>query len=278
MSREDWTCEDAVIQQQEESEMKLSRYACARQWIYETRTILCGIGTREIPYHLKSGHQDLVTEIDSKIEKFFREKIFSFFPGDAVIGEELGGKTGDSCWYIDPLDGTTNFVNQGKNYAISVAYYYEGKPEFGLIMDVAAGELYSAQRGCGSFCNDIAIHVSNRKYLEETIFYTPVVQHTFLEMHNRQEKMLELAHRVRAVRSLGSVALELCALASGCGELFVAMKASPWDYNAARLILEETGGFLCTFEGEQIPVDYSGPIVAVSQRDMVSALTGKNIE
>lgn len=96
----------------------------------------------------KTGHQDLVTRCDRETEQFLRSGILSAFPGDAIVGEEYPATPpgGTGCvWYLDPIDGTTNFVSQHRNYAVSVGCYQDGVPAFGLVLDVERGALYSAR-------------------------------------------------------------------------------------------------------------------------------------
>ena len=253
--------------------MVQDKFASARKWVSKAGELVLASVSGNMQYERKTGHQDLVTSVDRLVEFYFRKRIEEAFPNDVVVGEEYGGALGKNVWYIDPLDGTTNFISQGRNYGISVAYYENHQPVFGLVLDVAAGELYPAMTGEGSFCNDGTIHVSMRSRVEDSILYTPVIQHTFLQEHPYQKRLLDLSQRVRAVRSLGSVALELCALAAGRGELFFAMKSSPWDHNAARIILQEAGGILCLPDGRKAPFDYAGPIVASSRKSCISLLT-----
>ena len=190
----------------------------------------------------KTGHQDLVTRCDRETEQFLRSGILSAFPGDAIVGEEYPATPpgGTGCvWYLDPIDGTTNFVSQHRNYAVSVGCYQDGVPAFGLVLDVERGALYSARHGGGALRDETPIHVSHCGVLRDALLTTPGVLHTFLREHPRRAGLVELAGAVRGVRSMGCVALELCAVAAGEAELFVALRSCPWDHNAARIILAE---------------------------------------
>ena len=185
----------------------------------------------------KTGHQDLVTRCDRETEQFLRSGILSAFPGDAIVGEEYPATPpgGTGCvWYLDPIDGTTNFVSQHRNYAVSVGCYQDGVPAFGLVLDVERGALYSARHGGGALRDETPIHVSHCGVLRDALLTTPGVLHTFLREHPRRAGLVELAGAVRGVRSMGCVALELCAVAAGEAELFVALRSCPWDHNAAR--------------------------------------------
>lgn len=220
----------------------------------------------------KTGHQDLVTRCDRETEQFLRGGILSAFSGDAIVGEEYpatpAGATG-YIWYIDPIDGTTNFVSQRRNYAVSVGCYQDGVPAFGLVLDVARGALYSARPGRGALRDDIPIHTSPCASLRDALLTTPGILHTFLREHSRRAGLVTLAGTVRGVRSLGSVALELCAVAAGEAELFVALRSCPWDHNAARIILTEAGGCICALDGSPLPQDKGSTVLAACSRALL---------
>ena len=130
----------------------------------------------------KTGHQDLVTRCDRETEQFLRSGILSAFPGDAIVGEEYPATPpgGTGCvWYLDPIDGTTNFVSQHRNYAVSVGCYQDGVPAFGLVLDVERGALYSARHGGGALRDETPIHVSHCGVLRDALLTTPGVLHTF---------------------------------------------------------------------------------------------------
>ena len=240
-----------------------ARYALAQQLIGQAGRALRLARLEAGEILQKTGPQDLVTVYDRRTEQFFRQAIQAAFPGDSIVGEEYPQAAGDggAVWYIDPIDGTTNFVNQHRNYAISVGCYQGGQPLFGLVLDVELDALFSAQAGGGAACNGSPIRVSGRRQLPELLLTTPGVPYTFLRGHAQQQALIRLAGQVRAVRSMGSVALELCQVAAGEADLFVAMRSSPWDHNAARIILQEAGGALCTMQGQPLPQD--GPSTTI---------------
>ena len=134
----------------------------------------------------KTSHQDLVTRWDRKIEQLLRNEILTAFPQDSIVGEEYppeAHRTGSVTWYIDPIDGTTNFINQHQNYAISVGCWEGSTPLFGLVLDVERETLYWAKRGGGAWQDQTQIHTSGRRELSELLLTTPGLQYTFLEPH-----------------------------------------------------------------------------------------------
>ena len=214
----------------------------------------------------KSDPRDLVTKWDRATEQALRQGILSSFPEDTIVGEEFpkSGNGSGTVWYIDPIDGTTNFVSMGRDFAISVGCYVDGKPEFGIVLDVAADTVYWAADGMGAYRNDERVYTAKREKVEEQLLLMPGIPHTLFGTHPNREKLARLCTDVRGVRSRGSVALELCAVACGEGDLFATARSCPWDHNAARIILEEAGGALCTLEGENLPFDEKTTVFAAS--------------
>lgn len=213
----------------------------------------------------KSGHQDLVTVWDRKTEQFLRKGILDQFPADAIVGEEYpmeGAAAQGAVWYIDPIDGTTNFINQHRNYAVSMGCWQQGKPLFGIVLDVESDRLYHARAGQGAWCGGQPLTASRRRNIAELLLFTPDVLRTFLQPGPGSKDLLRLAQDVRAVRSIGSVALELCAVAGGEADLCVATRSCPWDHNAARIILQEAGGAIASLNGAPLPLNEPGTVLA----------------
>lgn len=249
----------------------MERFDAAAEIIQEAGKILrrCHLEQREISQ--KTGHQDLVTFWDRKIEQQLRHSILTAFPQDSIVGEEYPPQ--ENCdrkvtWYLDPIDGTTNFINQHQNYAISMGCWEGRTPLFGLVLDVERETLYWAKRGGGAWQNQTQIHTSDRREMAELLLTTPGLQYTFLESHPYQKQMIQLSRKVRGVRCLGSVALELCEVAAGRADLFVTMRSSPWDHNAARIILEEAGGAIFTADGDELPLDQKSTVLALNAAEL----------
>ena len=247
----------------------MERFALARELVLQAGAALRESHLEAGEIQHKTGYQDLVTRWDKETEQFLRRGILKVFPQDTIVGEEYPASNGetDGCvWYLDPIDGTTNFVSQHRNYAVSVGCWRGEEPLFGLVLDVERPALYWAEAGGGAFRDETPIHTSRRRDLRELLLTTPGVPNTFLKPHDRQGALLRLAREVRGVRSLGSVALELCALAAGEADLFVAMRSCSWEHNAARIILAEAGGALCTLEGEPLPMEARTTILAANDQ------------
>ena len=242
------------------------RFSLAKEWVAQMGEYLREVTSQPFDFSTKTGHQDIVTAHDKKVEQFFREKIHKYFPLDDVVGEEFSGKIASGSgirWYIDPIDGTTNFVNLRRNFAVSVGCYRDNQPLFGLVLDVIHNDLFSAFAGEGAYKNQQKLDGGRAsEQLCEMILSTPNVQDTFWRGYPQQNAMLRLAEEVRAVRCMGSVALELCQVAEGVVDIFVAMRSAPWDHNAARLIIQEAGCYISQFGEDTLFLDREASIYA----------------
>lgn len=241
----------------------MERFELARKLVLEAGETLRRNRLEETGVAVKTDHRDLVTRWDRDTERFLRRNLTAAFPEDAIIGEEFpsAGGCGKFVWYLDPIDGTTNFVSQRRNYAVSIGCYAGGAPLFSLVLDVERQALYTARAGQGAYRNGIQLHTAGRIQKEEMLLTTSGVLRTFLRDHPWREGLIRLAEDVRGVRSLGSVALELCQVAAGEADIFVGMRSCPWDHNGARLILTEAGGAACTLEGAPLPADCASTTV-----------------
>ena len=249
----------------------MERFDVAAEIIQEAGKILRRCHLEQTEISQKTGHQDLVTFWDRKIEQQLRHSILTAFPQDSIVGEEYppqGNCDRKVTWYLDPIDGTTNFINQHQNYAISMGCWEGADPLFGLVLDVERETLYWAKHGGGAWQNQAQIYTSGRRELAELLLTTPGLQYTFLESHPYQKQMIQLSRKVRGVRCLGSVALELCEVAAGRADLFVTMRSSPWDHNAARIILEEAGGAIFTVDGGELPLDQKSTVLALNDIEL----------
>ena len=252
------------------------RFSLAREWVMEMGAYLRDATEKPFDFSTKTGHQDIVTAFDKEAEMYFRTNIKKNFPDDYIVGEECAPSEGERSpitWYIDPIDGTTNFVNFQKNFAISVGCYMNGVPQFAFVYDVIGDDLYSAFANEGAYKNEKRLGTTMpATAFEKMILSTPNVQDAFWRGYPWQTSMLELADQVRAVRSLGSVALELCAVAEGIVDIFVAMRSAPWDHNGARLILQESGCKISALGYDDLPSDQELAIFACRSEEVYHKL------
>jgi myo-inositol-1(or 4)-monophosphatase len=202
----------------------------------------------------KKGAIDLVTEMDLAIERAFRAMIAERFPSHAVLGEEFE-ETGDRdarprfCWVLDPIDGTTNYAHGLPIFCASLALEIDAVAVVGAVYDPTRRELFTAERGHGAWLNGAPLRVSASSALIDSLLVTGF----HYDIHRDPAYLIELfgefISRARAVRRLGSAALDLCYVAAGRFDAFWEHKLQPWDVAAGALIVEEAGGKVTTIEG-----------------------------
>lgn len=252
------------------------RYTQAKAWVLHCGEFLRNAVKEPFAFSEKTSHHDIVTAFDKEVERFFRDSIGAEFPDDFVVGEEYASvekRDPEVTWYIDPIDGTTNFVNMRKNFAISLGCYRYDIPQFAFVYDVMAGELYSAFAGEGAYKNEKKLGTEpSATDFRRMILSVPNVQDAFWRGYPWQDVMLRLADQVRAVRCTGSVALELCAVAEGSVDIFAGMRSAPWDHNGARLILLESGCKSCALGREDLPVDRACSVFACRNETVFAQL------
>jgi myo-inositol-1(or 4)-monophosphatase len=201
----------------------------------------------------KKGTIDLVTEVDLAIEQMFRALILSRFPDHAILGEELGGSATvpeGPCWVFDPIDGTTNFAHGLPIYCSSLALEFNGVAEIAAVYDPNRRELFTAQRGRGAFLNGQPIHVSSAATLIDAMLVTGFPY----DVHSRLDEIIGLFRafvgEARAVRRLGSAAIDLCYVAAGRMDGFWERDLNAWDIAGGALLVTEAGGRVTGLGGE----------------------------
>jgi myo-inositol-1(or 4)-monophosphatase len=201
----------------------------------------------------KKSEIDLVTEVDVEIERMFRQLVSERFPDHAVLGEEFGGTAAvpdGPCWVFDPIDGTTNFAHGLPIFCASLALEVAGVAEIATVYDPTRRELFTAERGGGAFLNGQPIRVSRAALLIEAMLVTGFPY----DVHARLDEVVALfkafVGRARAVRRLGSAALDLCYVAAGRMDGFWEHGLNPWDVAGGALLVSEAGGRVSGMAGE----------------------------
>jgi myo-inositol-1(or 4)-monophosphatase len=212
----------------------------------------------------KKGTIDLVTEVDLAIEGRFREMVAERFPDHAVLAEELGGSQAilpGYCWVFDPIDGTTNFTHGVPIFCSSLALEIDGAADVAAVYDPTRRELFTAERGGGAFLNGRPIRVSAARDLVDAMLVTGFPY----DVHDRVDEIVGLfgafVGRARAVRRLGSAAVDLCYVAAGRMDGFWESDLKPWDIAAGSLIVAEAGGRVTSMQGDPFS-SRTGQVVA----------------
>jgi myo-inositol-1(or 4)-monophosphatase len=214
----------------------------------------------------KKGPIDLVTAADLEVERDFRALIQARFPTHIVLGEEGGGPNqgqgagSQARWIIDPIDGTTNFAHGLALFCVSIALEIDGVLDVAVVYDPIGEELFVAERGRGASLNGRPMRVSTRATLIDSVLVTGF-PYTVQERRRQQVEVFGAFLGVaRAVRRLGSAALDLCYVAAGRFDGFWEEQLHAWDIAAGALLVEEAGGRVTAYDG---PLDLSaGQIVA----------------
>ncbi|GGG80737.1 inositol monophosphatase family protein [Edaphobacter dinghuensis] len=211
------------------------------------------------------GDVDIVTEADRASEQLIREKLKAAFPTHGVYGEEGTRDQMESeyRWYVDPLDGTTNFAHGFPAFCVVLGLEHrppglapdaDGEIVAGVVYDPLRNEMFSAERGKGAFLNGRAIHVSKTKTLQESLTATGFPsrkRHASPNIHFYQEFTL----RSHGVRRAGSAALDLAYVACGRLDGFWEFNLNPWDTSAGVLLVAEAGGTVTHFDGGKFTLD-----------------------
>lgn len=197
------------------------------------------------------GEFDLVTEADRASEKWIVERLRQLFPTHAIVAEEGGGVAGDSGyhWYVDPLDGTTNFAHAFPVYNVTLGLEKDGELIAGAIYDPTRDEMFSAAKGAGAFLNGRKITVSNAARVEDCLVATGFPsrkRHLNVNVHF----YYQLAMLSHGVRRAGAAATDLAYVACGRLDAFWEFALNPWDMAAGILLVEEAGGKVSTMRGE----------------------------
>jgi myo-inositol-1(or 4)-monophosphatase len=205
----------------------------------------------------KTNESNLVTEIDKKAESAIIDFVNKKYPGHSIIAEESGEHKTSSeySWVIDPLDGTTNFAHGLPIFSASIGVQKSGETIAGVVYDVMRDKLYSAELGSGSFCDSEKLSVSIESNLKRSVLVTGFPYNVYENPNSVIEKFGAFIKSSRAVRRLGSAAIDFCYVAEGVFEGFWEVSLHPWDICAGKLIVEEADGIVTNFANEPININ-----------------------
>jgi len=216
----------------------------------------------------KKGAIDLVTEVDVAVEKMFRALIAERFPEHAILAEEFGGASAapkGPCWVFDPLDGTTNFAHGLPIFCSTVALEIDGVAQVAAVYDPNRRELFTAELGSGARLNGRPLTVSPADRLLDAMLVTGFPY----DVHKRVDDIVGLfadfVGVARAVRRLGSAAIDLCYVAAGRMDGFWEADLKPWDIAGGALVVAEAGGRVTTLSGAPF-TSREGSVLATNGR------------
>lgn len=211
---------------------------------------------------------DLVTEIDFSIEKYLIAKINQRFPEDTILSEEFNpeafvkGRT----WTIDPIDGTVNFANSSPLFGVQCALLDEGEIVVGLIVLPRLGEIYTAVKGGGTFCNDVKVHVNSGFSLEQALVSVGDYQHSRPDQSSLQHRAIALLFpKIGRIRMYGSAAIDFSYVAGGKTAATIILTRNLWDIAPGIIIAKEAGAVITNPEGGEYSFKDYGVIVAANK-------------
>jgi myo-inositol-1(or 4)-monophosphatase len=220
----------------------------------------------------KKGAIDLVTEVDLEVERMFRAMIAERFPDHEVLAEELGGGPGTARyrWVFDPLDGTTNYAHGLPIFCASLALEIDGEAEVAAVYDATRRELFTAERSVGAWLNGEPLKVSATAEMIEALLVTGFPYDVQENPEPYMRVFAAFIARARAVRRLGSAALDLCYVAAGRMDGFWEAQLNPWDTRAGALIVQEAGGRVTGMDG--LPWNPAGGHILASNGTIHAAM------
>ena len=208
-------------------------------------------GRRAIQF--KEGAGNLVTDMDHASEELIVTAIRREFPDHSVVAEESGvvGASSPHRWYVDPIDGTTNYAHGFPVWAVTLAYERDGRLEAGVTYAPLLDEIYWARRGRGAWRNGRRIRVGGCRRLEDALLCTGFSYQIPWRRVNLRH-FSRFLFKARAIRRVGAASLDLCWTAAGAFDAFWEMRLGPWDMAAGILLLEEAGARVTDFAGHAI--------------------------
>jgi len=238
--------------------------------------------------HIKieyKGDADLVTAADRASEVLIRKRITELWPAHDVLGEEQGlnDQGSEYRWYVDPLDGTTNFAHGYPVFCVSMGLEHRGVMIAAAVYDPTRAELFSAELGKGAQLNGETIQVSKTPTLKESMLATGFPSHK-----RHKNPNIHFYHQItlhsHGVRRAGSAALDLCNVASGRFDGFWEFNLNPWDTAAGVLIVEEAGGKVTRFDGSPFQLNSretlasNGLIHDAMMKEFTEIFAGRGLE
>lgn len=196
---------------------------------------------------------DFVSEVDQAAEKAIIDTLKNAYPDHGFLGEESGdtNKEADNIWIIDPLDGTTNFLHSFPQYCVSIALQQNGVLTQAVIYDPVRNDLFTATKGRGAFLNDKRIRVGSRIKLQEALIATGFPFRNFSHLDPYMDMLKDMIKSTTGIRRPGSAALDLAYVAAGFSDGFFELNLSVWDIAAGALLVQEAGGIVGDFEGNE---------------------------
>lgn len=203
-----------------------------------------------------------VTNVDLEAEKLIISRIKEKFPEHHIISEEAGDDKRDSeyAWIIDPIDGTRNFMHNIPLFSVSIGIAKNNKPYIGVVYFPITNELFSAEKGKGAYLNDKKIHVSERGLKDSPVMAYGANVHKGTDWH--MKKIPEFLKVIKRMRLLGNATTNMCFLAAGRFDSYIARFGKVWDFAGSFVIVEEAGGKITDLQGKPYTLETEDFVVS----------------
>lgn len=210
------------------------------------------------------GEKNLVTDMDRRSEEAIARLVQRELPDHSLVSEEGTRLQGDSGyrWFVDPLDGTTNYAHGYPCFCVSIGVEKDGELVYGVVYDPTLEELFTSERGAGAFLNGKRLQVSAISRLSDALLATGFPPDVATVKENNLDHFANFMKRAQAVRRPGSAALDLCYVAAGRFDGFWELCLNPWDVAAGVLMVTEAGGRVTDLQGR--PLQLSTPRIVAS--------------
>ncbi|SHE73787.1 myo-inositol-1(or 4)-monophosphatase [Atopostipes suicloacalis DSM 15692] len=245
-------------------QMTEKRDVLIKEWLKEAATEIKEALQHDLEVEVKSRANDLVTQMDRKIEKELVQKINQHFPNDLIISEEGFGDhvsredfEQQTVWFLDPIDGTLNFVLQNENYAVMLAVYEKGIGKQAYIYDITHNKLYWGIKDNGVYCNDQPLPKMKDLPLDKGLF----ASNSMFLSDQQVSFNAEITKRAMGVRTIGSAGLESVELTKGSTVAYVSYGLKPWDIAPGLFLVEENGGVVTQFDGSRVDLLNTNPTI-----------------
>lgn len=235
-----------------------------KEWLEEAANEIKKSLNSDLEVQEKSRRNDLVTRMDRKIEKDLVNKIKKFFPEDKVVSEEGYGDSKDeiefskdTVWYLDPIDGTLNFVLQRERFGIMIGVYEKNVGQQAYILDVMKDDLFWSLKGQGVYRNDNLLEKMENKSLADGLF----ASNSMFISDGQIQLNAEITKRAMGVRTIGSAAMEVIELVQGNTVAYLSYGLKAWDLAAGFMMIQESGGQVKKLDGSPINFLKPGPTI-----------------
>ena len=218
-----------------------------------SKTLIRDFGEIENLQVSLKGPGDFVTNCDKKIEKILIDELLKARPSYSILSEEIGEINNDDSfkWIIDPIDGTSNFFHGVPHFAISVGLEHNKEIICGIIYDPIKDEMFTAEKGNGSYLNNQRMRVSSRSKLEDCMIFTGGPKRDAKNRELALKEYYKFSIKVLTpIRKLGSASLDMAYVAAGRCDGFWQRNLNYWDIAAGIILVKEAGGFVTDFNGE----------------------------